>query len=118
VKKVINFIKDEQKSEESPSLVSQSLKTYLEERDSKIKTFFSGKDSLYEEAKQVVIEGGRASASFLQRRLRIGYARAARLLDMLEEKGIVGPGQGAKPREVYGERENDVSQDINEESEW
>ncbi len=44
----------------------------------------------------------KASASFLQRRLRIGYARAARLLDILEDKGIVGPADGAKPREIYG----------------
>ena len=42
----------------------------------------------------------KASASFLQRRLRIGYARAARLLDLLEERGIIGPGEGAKPREI------------------
>jgi len=48
-----------------------------------------------------VIEAKKASASFLQRRLRIGYARAARLLDILEERGLVGPGDGAKPREVY-----------------
>lgn len=57
-------------------------------------------DELYDEAKQVVIESKRASASLLQRRLRIGYARAARLLDLLEQNGIVGPAQGSKPREV------------------
>lgn len=58
-------------------------------------------DDLYEDAKSVVIEAGKASASLLQRRLRVGYARAARLLDILEDKGIVGPGDHAKPREVY-----------------
>ena len=58
-------------------------------------------DELYEKARELVIQAGRASSSYLQRRLRIGYARAARLLDMLEERGIVGPGEGAKPREVY-----------------
>ena len=47
------------------------------------------------------METKKASASFLQRRLRIGYSRAARLIDMLEEQGIVGPADGAKPREVY-----------------
>jgi len=46
-----------------------------------------------------------ASASLLQRRLAVGYARAARLLDIMEEKGIVGPGDGAKPREVFLEKE-------------
>ena len=49
----------------------------------------------------MIIESRKASASLLQRRLRIGYARAARLIEMLEERGIVGPGEGAKPREVY-----------------
>lgn len=57
-------------------------------------------DDLYAEAKQIVEETGKASTSFLQRKLRIGYARAARLMDILEEKGIIGPGDGAKPREV------------------
>ena len=68
-------------------------------------TFFgeAGEDPLFEEVKKIVIETKKASASFLQRRLRIGYSRAARLIDMLEERGIVGPADGAKPREVYGD---------------
>jgi S-DNA-T family DNA segregation ATPase FtsK/SpoIIIE len=57
-------------------------------------------DDLMKEAKQLVIESGTASASFLQRRLKVGYARAARLLDLMEEEGIVGPGRGAKPRDI------------------
>ncbi|KKT26617.1 MAG: cell division FtsK/SpoIIIE [Parcubacteria group bacterium GW2011_GWA2_43_9b] len=57
-------------------------------------------DDLYNEARETVIQSGKASASLLQRRLRVGYARAARLLDMLEDNGVVGPGDGAKPREV------------------
>ncbi|KKS96404.1 MAG: translocase FtsK protein [Candidatus Giovannonibacteria bacterium GW2011_GWA1_43_15] len=57
-------------------------------------------DELYEEAKRLIIDAQKASASYLQRRLRVGYARAARLLDMLEERGVIGPGEGAKPREV------------------
>ncbi len=59
-----------------------------------------GGDELFEEAKDIVIRAGKASTSFLQRRLRIGYARAARLVDLLEDAGIVGPGDGAKPREI------------------
>lgn len=62
----------------------------------------SDEDDLYEEAKDEVMRAGKASASLLQRRLRVGYARAARLLDILENKGIIGPGDGAKPRDVYG----------------
>ncbi|MDO8523390.1 MAG: DNA translocase FtsK [bacterium] len=57
-------------------------------------------DELYEEAKGLVIEAGKASTSYLQRRLRIGYARAASIIDMLEERGVVGAGEGAKPRDV------------------
>ena len=58
-------------------------------------------DNLYPEAKKVVVEAGKASASYLQRRLKVGYARAARLLDILEKNGVVGPADGAKPRDVY-----------------
>ncbi len=57
-------------------------------------------DELYEEARDAVIKAGKASTSYLQRKLRIGYARAARLIDILEERGVIGPGEGAKPREV------------------
>jgi DNA segregation ATPase FtsK/SpoIIIE-like protein len=63
--------------------------------------FFGDNDPLFEDVKKIVLETKKASASFLQRRLRIGYSRAARLIDMLEERGIVGPADGAKPREVY-----------------
>jgi len=62
----------------------------------------NGDDELYNDAVQVVMEAGKASASLLQRRLRIGYARAARLLDILYEQGVIGPADGARPREVYG----------------
>lgn len=57
-------------------------------------------DELYEEARETVVHAGKASTSFLQRKLRIGYARAARLIDMLEERGVIGAGSGAKAREV------------------
>lgn len=58
-------------------------------------------DELYDEAVKTVKEAQKASASLLQRRLKVGYARAARLLDIMEAKGLIGPGEGAKPREVY-----------------
>lgn len=59
-----------------------------------------GDDPLYEQAKKIVLESRQASASFLQRRLRIGYARAARIIDIMEDKGVVGPKDGAKPRDI------------------
>jgi DNA segregation ATPase FtsK/SpoIIIE, S-DNA-T family len=61
----------------------------------------NGGDDLFFDAVRTVQETGRASASLLQRQLRVGYARAARLLDIMEEKGIIGPSRGAKAREVY-----------------
>lgn len=70
-------------------------------------TVFSQDDSdpLLGEAEDTVLRAGKASASLLQRRLKVGYARAARLLDLLEEKGVIGPGDGAKPREILVSRE-------------
>jgi S-DNA-T family DNA segregation ATPase FtsK/SpoIIIE len=59
-------------------------------------------DDMFEAAVQIVLDNEKASASFLQRRMEIGYARAARLLDQMEAKGIVGPTKGAKPRDIYG----------------
>lgn len=69
----------------------------------------NAEDDLYSEAKETVILAGKASASLLQRRLRVGYARAARLLDILEDKGVIGPGDGAKPREVYAAKPSELS---------
>ncbi|MBI4480619.1 MAG: DNA translocase FtsK [Acidobacteria bacterium] len=60
----------------------------------------SGQDDMYDEAVRVVVEMGKASTSILQRRLRLGYGRAARLLDIMEKDGIIGPPDGSRPREV------------------
>jgi S-DNA-T family DNA segregation ATPase FtsK/SpoIIIE len=57
-------------------------------------------DELYEDAKKAVIEAGKASTSYIQRKLRVGYSRAARLIDLLEERGVVGPADGSSPREI------------------
>lgn len=57
-------------------------------------------DDMYEAARAAVIEANKASTSYIQRKLRVGYARAARLMDMLEERGVIGPQDGAKPRDV------------------
>ena len=66
-------------------------------------------DERYEEAKMLVIELQKASASLLQRRMGLGYARAARMLDILESKGIIGPGEGAKPRVVYLSKDGSIN---------
>ncbi|MDD5574380.1 MAG: DNA translocase FtsK, partial [Candidatus Omnitrophica bacterium] len=63
------------------------------------------KDELYETAAKLVIETGQASVSIIQRRLRLGYTRAARLIDMMEQEGLVGPYVGSKPRDILIDRE-------------
>jgi S-DNA-T family DNA segregation ATPase FtsK/SpoIIIE len=63
-------------------------------------------DELYEQAKEEVLKAGKASTSYIQRKLRVGYARAARLVDLLEQRGVIGPGDGAKAREVIGGAEH------------
>jgi S-DNA-T family DNA segregation ATPase FtsK/SpoIIIE len=82
----------------------------------------ANKDDLLEEAIKLVVESGRVSTSLLQRRLGIGYPRASRLMDQLEEEGVIGPAEGSKPREVlwrkkqdereYAEFEKDVASDV------
>ena len=62
--------------------------------------FNDGDDPLYDKALEIVLLAGKASASYIQRRLKIGYNRAARLVEEMEERGIVGPANGSKPREV------------------
>tara|TARA_Y100000310_G_scaffold344852_1_gene460004 strand:+ start:1733 stop:3817 length:2085 start_codon:yes stop_codon:yes gene_type:complete len=69
-------------------------------------------DALFNEAVEVVRQAQKASASLLQRRLKVGYARAARLLDIMEEKSLIGPGDGAKAREVYIEGVQDDSASV------
>jgi S-DNA-T family DNA segregation ATPase FtsK/SpoIIIE len=109
VKKVVDFIAEQSKSVQEPqSVLVQNLKNALEQHDAKESNggggeFFGEEDPLFNDVKKIVLETQKASASFLQRRLRIGYSRAARLIDMLEEKGIVGPADGAKPREVFAD---------------
>ncbi len=72
-------------------------------------------DDLYAQAKEAVEEAGRASTSYLQRKLRIGYSRAARLMDILEDKGVIGPADGSRPREILSQSGADAGEDKNEE---
>jgi DNA segregation ATPase FtsK/SpoIIIE, S-DNA-T family len=90
VENVVTFLQNQAKPEyqEIPDMALGKAKT--EEME----------DELFYQAAQLFIEGGTASVSLLQRRLRIGYTRAARLMDFLEEKGVVGGYEGSKPREV------------------
>jgi DNA segregation ATPase FtsK/SpoIIIE, S-DNA-T family len=104
LEKVASFIRKNNKTEEAGELETgngDAVTNYLDNNGDDVD------DDLFTEAVQVVREAQKASASLLQRRLKVGYARAARLLDIMEDKGIVGPGDGAKPREVYVDDEGD-----------
>lgn len=78
------------------------------------KTFTGGgdKDEMYAEAVRVVMETNQASVSILQRRLRLGYSRAARIIDMMEQDGLVGPFEGSKPRKIVIDREEWLQKDM------
>jgi len=73
-------------------------------------------EPLLQDAQDIIVRSGKASASFLQRRMQIGYARAARILDLLEEKGVIGPGNGAKPREILVPHEGAQAHETDEPS--
>lgn len=113
IKKVANFVRDNNKDivpdnlEEVPNFENKkdADDQFQESGDDMFSQYDNQGDNdldeLYDEAVEIVKAAGKASASLLQRRLKVGYARAARLLDIMESEGIIGPGDGAKPREVY-----------------
>lgn len=120
IKKVSSFIIDQADKFSAEGGPAFSEETNFDLRE--LRPVFDGDfeesddDELFPSAQELVIEAGKASASLLQRRLRVGYARAARLIDMLEERGVVGPGDGARPREVLisrGSRNGDSTEDLN-----
>lgn len=105
-KAVVKFLKD-QEYEAEPEEIGEALEESLSQSiegggapDFGRSGLADSDEPLFDQARETVVLAKKASASLLQRRLRIGYARAARLLDILEERGVVGPADGAKPREV------------------
>jgi DNA segregation ATPase FtsK/SpoIIIE, S-DNA-T family len=102
VKKVVKYLSDAYKDEvtEEISLSAGSISADKSIFESTLDDDTEDDDEMYEEARACVIEAGKASTSYLQRKLKLGYARAARLMDKLEERGVIGPGDGAKPRDV------------------
>ncbi len=104
IKRVVDFLKAQTSSqydEEVASEVEKHIPVAKGEKPAQEANTDSGSDNnMTERAIEVVVEAGQASTSYLQRRLKLGYARAARIMDELEEMGIVGPADGAKPREV------------------
>ncbi len=108
VKKVVNYLSDAYKDDIGGDEIAFSGTITADK--SIFESTLDGdneEDELYEDARQTVIEAQKASTSFLQRKLGIGYSRAARLVDMLEEHGVIGAGQGSKPRDVLEKRVED-----------
>lgn len=115
VKKVVKFLSDQFKDELPSDLnLTGSVSPDKTIFDSSFDSDGEDDDDMYEEARQTVIEAGKASTSYLQRKLKLGYARAARLMDILEERGVVGPGDGAKPREVLEKMDHGIDIQTNE----
>ncbi|MFA6524234.1 MAG: DNA translocase FtsK 4TM domain-containing protein [Candidatus Paceibacterota bacterium] len=102
VKKVVKYLADAYKDEitEEIQISSGSISADKSIFESTLSDENNDDDEMYEEARNCVMEAGKASTSYLQRKLKLGYARAARLMDMLEERGVISAGDGAKPREV------------------
>lgn len=96
VEKVVDFVK--QYGE--PDYIDDEIFFDDEDPDGGPSLFSDGEDPLYDKALEIVMQAGKASASYIQRRLKIGYNRAARLVEEMEERGIVGPANGSKPRDV------------------
>ncbi len=103
LKRVVNYLKDQYKDEImneinlTPTEAGASAAFDAMSDDS-----LDDDDDLYEPAREAVMAAGKASTSFIQRKLGVGYSRAAKLMDALEAKGVIGPANGSKPREVIG----------------
>ncbi len=114
------FIRDEDINAVVKAICDQAPPRYVIESFDKIGFELSDKDmqgedpgdALYSQALETVLGTGNASTTFLQRKLKVGYARAASLIDMLEQRGIVGPAEGAKPRKILAGKSSPVSSDL------
>ena len=112
IKSVVDYIANknplssEQETIEERPIVGGNLSPDLEFSNDNLTDEDYSDEEMLQSAKEVIFQAKKASASLLQRRLKVGYARAARILDILEEKGLISPGDGAKPREIYSDRFN------------
>ncbi|MFH1890854.1 MAG: DNA translocase FtsK 4TM domain-containing protein [Candidatus Kuenenbacteria bacterium] len=112
IENVVNYLRKSAKADYDEAVVEKIHGAGISSRTGAA-FGFEGEDSdeFLDEARDLVIEAGKASASYLQRRLRVGYARAARILDLLEEEGIIGPADGSKPREILVSSSKEIDDD-------
>ncbi len=108
VVKVTDYLRNQRQAEYDDEVVSQSVQ--LNGRGGVVADYGANEanDDMFKDAVKIVVGAGKASTSMLQRRLRIGYGRAARLIETMEEQGIVGPADGSRPREVLVSSADDV----------
>ncbi len=102
IESVVGFIKKSQEADYSETIAEEIERNAVEDKDSGGNSDVYGEDAdpMMPDAVKCVVESGQASTSFLQRRFRLGYARAGRLIDQMEQMGIIGPPDGSKPRQV------------------
>ena len=117
IKKIIDFTVEQQKAQYDDSLLNlDAVDTSLSSSGlADMSDTTDEDDPLYNDIVQFVIETQKASASLLQRKFKLGYNRAARIVDLLEERGIIGPQNGSKPREVLVQLDNIGNEDVDDE---
>lgn len=106
VKKIVDYTISQQKAMYDEKMMNLNAPAESSKIDANTDVKEEYEDPLYDEIVEFVITQGKASASLIQRRFKLGYNRAARIVDLLEERGIVGPQNGSKPREVLVKLEN------------
>ncbi|MCM8792457.1 MAG: DNA translocase FtsK [Candidatus Omnitrophica bacterium] len=107
IERVVEFIRKQGKPVYEEEILQEGLSSFVSDQ----------KDEFYEEAVRIIMETGQASASILQRRLRMGYTRAARIIDMMEQEGLLGPYEGSKPRKILVDREEWLRKNISSKDE-
>jgi S-DNA-T family DNA segregation ATPase FtsK/SpoIIIE len=95
IERVVNFIKEQAEPVYDEEILKEQQKSALANGE---------KDELFDQAVKVIMESNQASVSILQRRMRLGYTRAARIIDMMEQEGLIGPFEGSKPRRILVDR--------------
>ena len=103
IERVVTFIKSQAEPVYDEEILKEQEKSLLVNGE---------KDEIYEQAVRVIMESNQASVSILQRRLRLGYTRAARIIDTMEQEGLLGPFEGSKPRRILVNREDWLEKDL------
>ncbi len=107
VMKVTDYLRDQSEPQYNDEIISQPVQ--LDGKGGVVMGFDAGSgDDMYKDAVRVVVDSGKASASLLQRRLRVGYARASRIIEEMESQGVIGPADGARPRDVLISSVDDI----------